>query len=185
MRTWASGGPLLVAAVSLVFSLAAAGCGDSDDGAPAATAGPTSTAPSTSTTAASPTVTTADTDLGEVLVDGEGFTLYRFTADEAGVSNCVEECASVWVPVIPGAELVVGDDLEPTRFGTVTRPDGMVQLTVEGMPLYTFTGDAEAGETTGQGVAGAWFAVTPTGELVGPEGAGGTTTTAGATTTTT
>ena len=159
--------------------LGVAACGDSDDGGPAATAAPASSLQVTTTTEGPPTVTTGQSDLGEILVDGAGFTLYRFTDDASGVSNCVSDCAEIWPPLIPEGALVVGDGLEPTSFGTVTRPDGMVQLTVDGLPLYTFSGDTAAGQVNGQGVAGTWFAVTPDGQLVGPEGAGGQTTTTG------
>jgi predicted lipoprotein with Yx(FWY)xxD motif len=156
----------------LVVALLGAGCGDDEAGTPAATAAPASAVSSSSTTQGAPTVAVADTDLGPVLVDGQGFTLYRFTEDAEGVSNCTDACAEAWPPVIHDGELLVGDRLDATRFGTVTRPDETVQLTVDGLPLYRFAADTEPGHTNGQGSGGVWFAVTPDGQLVGPEGAG-------------
>jgi hypothetical protein len=47
--------------------------------------------------------------------------------------------------------------------GTVTRADGSRQLTLDGWPLYEYSGDLSAGETNGQGVDGTWYAVTATG----------------------
>ena len=46
--------------------------------------------------------------------------------------------------------------------GTVKRPEGTMQVTYKGTPLYTFTGDQQAGETKGQGIkdVGTWSAVT-------------------------
>src|SRR5690606_16287770 len=44
--------------------------------------------------------TTLETDIGEVLV-GEGeMTLYTFRNDEAGVSNCYDDCAVNWPPFL-------------------------------------------------------------------------------------
>jgi predicted lipoprotein with Yx(FWY)xxD motif len=156
----------------LVVVLLGAGCGDDGAGTPAATAAPASAVSSSSTTEGTPTVAVADTDLGPVLVDGQGFTLYRFTEDAEGVSNCSDACAEAWPPLIHEGALLVGDSLDATQFGTVTRPDGAVQLTVDGLPLYRFAADNEPGQTNGQGSGGVWFAVTPEGQLVGPEGAG-------------
>jgi predicted lipoprotein with Yx(FWY)xxD motif len=41
--------------------------------------------------------------LGTVVVDGQGFTLYRFDKDSAKppTSNCSGDCASKWPPVSP------------------------------------------------------------------------------------
>jgi predicted lipoprotein with Yx(FWY)xxD motif len=48
-----------------------------------------------------------------------------------------------------------------------TRGDGVKQQTVNCSPIYTFSGDKEAGDTNGQGVGGTWYAVRPNGEMVG------------------
>ena len=59
-------------------------------------------------------------------------------------------------------------------FGTIKRPDGTTQLTFDGMPLYTYSGDSAAGQANGQGVQGVWFAVTPSGSTSGNgSGSGG------------
>jgi hypothetical protein len=51
---------------------------------------------------------------------------------------------------------------EVGSLGTVKRPDGTVQVTYKGMPLYTFTSDQQPGEDKGQGIkdVGTWSAVT-------------------------
>ena len=46
-------------------------------------------------------VSTAETDLGSILVDAEGFTLYIFTNDTEGTSTCYDDCAANW-PAVPG-----------------------------------------------------------------------------------
>lgn len=115
-----------------------------------------------------------DTDLGTILVDGEGFTLYVFTNDEGGESACYDSCAETWPPV-PG-DTSVGGDLDASMFSTVARTDGTEQLTVNGMPLYRYAPDAAPGDTTGQGVGDVWFVVDNTGAMIGgPEAAADTT----------
>jgi predicted lipoprotein with Yx(FWY)xxD motif len=110
-------------------------------------------------------VAQAETDLGTVLVDGEGNTLYGFTKDTAGTPTCVADCADAWPALtVEGGELPEG--LDPEVFSIVDRPDGTRQLKAGKWPLYRFSGDAEAGETNGQGSGGVWFVVAPDGSLV-------------------
>jgi predicted lipoprotein with Yx(FWY)xxD motif len=47
--------------------------------------------------------------------------------------------------------------------GTVVRPDGGVQVTVGGWPVYRHAADPQPGATAGHGKDG-WSAVTPTGD---------------------
>lgn len=106
----------------------------------------------------------ADSDLGEILVDPDGFTLYVFTQDSNGQSVCNDACADLWPPV-PG-DTTVGSDLDSSMFGTITRDDGTAQLSINGMPLYRYTPDAKPGDTTGQGFNDVWFVVDPTGSMM-------------------
>ncbi len=124
--------------------------------------------PAESTSQESPDVTggvaTADTDLGTVLVDPSGFTMYVFTEDGNGESVCTDGCASVWPPV--SGDTAIGTGLNASTFATSTRNDGTVQLTVGGRPLYTYSADANPGDTKGQDVNGVWFVVDPDGNLI-------------------
>jgi predicted lipoprotein with Yx(FWY)xxD motif len=99
-----------------------------------------------------------DAALGHFLTDDAGMTLYVFSNDEPGVSNCVDQCAVNWPPVIVGdASLVTNPLAIPAGFATTTRADGSVQLTYGGWPLYGWVNDAAPGDTTGQGVGGVWW----------------------------
>ena len=168
-----------------VFALLIAACGGGDGGATTTEASddstttpaddPTTTAQDmTTTTAGGDTSTTeaemmdgvhaSDTDLGSILVNGEGFTLYIFTNDTGGESTCYDACADTWPP-IPG-DVTIASDLDASIFGTTTRDDGSEQLTVNGMPLYLYAPDAAPGDTNGQGVGGVWFVVDATGEVI-------------------
>jgi predicted lipoprotein with Yx(FWY)xxD motif len=120
-------------------------------GAPAASADTGAASPA----AASAPIALADTSLGKVLVDGNGMTLYMFTADSKDTSTCYEACAQNWPPVLGTA--APGEGLDAEDFATATRTDGTVQVTFYGMPLYLFAGDSAAGDVNGQGVGGKWY----------------------------
>ena len=106
----------------------------------------------------------AQSDLGDILVDPDGFTLYVFTNDTSGASTCYDACADLWPPV-DGAT-PIGSDLDASIFGSTTRDDGSEQLTVNGMPLYVYTPDTSPGEVNGQGFNGVWFVVDPEGNMI-------------------
>ncbi len=117
-------------------------------------------------------VATGSTELGEVLIDGDGLTLYGFLNDrDAGGPSCNDACADAWPPVVvDGTELPAG--LDPEVFSLMPRDDGSMQLAAGIWPLYLFAGDAAPGDVNGQGSGDVWFAVAPDGKLVGaPEAA--------------
>ena len=109
-------------------------------------------------------VHTAETDLGSILVDAEGFTLYIFTNDTGGTSSCNEGCIENW-PAVPG-DTAIGADLDASLFSTTARDDGSEQLTVNGMPLYRYVPDEAPGDVNGQGVGGVWFVVGADGNMI-------------------
>lgn len=153
-----------------VVALLIAACGGGDDGGATTTDAPdettTTAAEEVTTTATAETdgIHTADTDLGSILVDAEGFTLYIFTNDTDGESTCYDACADLWPPV-PG-DATISSDLDASIFGTTTRDDGSEQLTVNGMPLYLYTPDSAPGDTAGQGFNGVWFVVDGDGAMI-------------------
>jgi predicted lipoprotein with Yx(FWY)xxD motif len=69
--------------------------------------------------------------------------------------------------VVVDGEVTVGEGLDAAAFGTITREDGVVQLTINDKPLYTFANDTAAGDVNGQGVNEVWFAVDTRGQPVG------------------
>lgn len=104
-------------------------------------------------------------DLGPMLVDGTGYTIYRYDRDTPNPprSNCVDACATKWIPVtVQGPMSLV--NVDQALVGTVARTDGTQQYTLAGWPLYHFTGDGMPGETAGQGADQAWFPITPDGK---------------------
>jgi len=126
-----------------------------------------------SSTAADPTsaarttiVTTTSGALGTFLTDGSGATLYLFTVDEPGVSNCDEACLQAWPPLLSDGDPAVGGAADPALIGTIVRDDGSAQVTYGGWPLYYFAADAAPGDVNGQGVNDVWFVVSPAGEQI-------------------
>jgi predicted lipoprotein with Yx(FWY)xxD motif len=99
--------------------------------------------------------------LGQILTDNQGRTLYLFTKDQDNVSNCYDQCAVAWPPLLvaQGAP-AAGAGLTGT-LGVIERKDGGRQVVYNGMPLYYFVSDANPGDTTGQGVKDVWFVVHP------------------------
>ncbi|MBC6463677.1 hypothetical protein [Actinomadura sp. HBU206391] len=108
----------------------------------------------------------ANSRLGNIVVDGEGRTLYRFDEDTASPSssNCENACATAWPPVFVGEKIAVRKGLDSSLVGKVKRADGSFQVTLGGWPLYRFAKDTKAGDTKGQGVSGTWFVSAPTGK---------------------
>jgi predicted lipoprotein with Yx(FWY)xxD motif len=102
--------------------------------------------------------------LGTVVVDGLGFTLYRFDGDSARppAATCTGPCTETWEPVV-AADPIRLEGVAEKAVGTVQRPDGQVQLTIGGWPVYRHAGDAP-GATDGHGADGKWFAVAPDGD---------------------
>lgn len=110
------------------------------------------------------TVAVASSDLGDIVVDGEGRTLYMFVPDEGGEPTCTDDCAEAW-PVFEGPA-TAGDGADAALLSTATHPSGATQATYGGWPLYYFANDAAPGDVNGQGVNDVWFVLGPDGEPV-------------------
>ncbi len=116
-------------------------------------------------------VTTASSELGEILVGADGLTVYGFTNDTDAVSTCYGTCAEAWPPVIVDEDWSVAPGLDSGIFATTTRDDGSLQLVAGKWPLYYFAGDTAAGDTAGQNSGEVWFVVDTDGVLIQGEGA--------------
>jgi predicted lipoprotein with Yx(FWY)xxD motif len=156
---------LAAAAAAVVVGLTA--CSGGTDGGSGGTAAPVDPVAATPQVG---TILTANSTakLGTVVVDGQGYTLYRFDKDspKPPTSNCADACAQKWPPVLatPGTPLTV-EGVEQEAVGTINRSDGTIQLTLNGWPVYRYSGDPQPGATSGQGSdGGVWAAVTPEGQ---------------------
>jgi predicted lipoprotein with Yx(FWY)xxD motif len=164
---------LVAAGIVVLGSVALAACGGG--GATAAqspvyggSGSPTSQQATSQTTSGQ--VSTASTSLGTILVDSQGRTLYLFKADPGTKSACSGACASAWPPLRVSGNPTVGGGATGSKLGTIQRSDGKPQVTYNGHPLYTYTGDAKPGDVNGQGLTAfgaAWFALSPSGSASG------------------
>jgi predicted lipoprotein with Yx(FWY)xxD motif len=96
-----------------------------------------------------------------VLVDGRGMTLYHLSGEQNGKFICTSSgCVQIWHPLTVRAGSAPSGTVG--SLATVKRPDGTVQVTYQGLPLYTFAQDTAPGQANGQGIkdVGTWSAVT-------------------------
>ena len=156
-----------LSAVVIVFALALVSLGIYDvmGGKGGTDAGAASPAPAAVPPAAGGVdLTAAQLPLGTVVTSG-GATLYRFDKDtpKPPSTTCNGACATTWPPLLitGGAPALSG--VEQSLVGTVTRPDGARQVTLNGWPLYRYSKDTP-GAATGEGIGGTWHAVAPTGK---------------------
>lgn len=97
------------------------------------------------------------TDIGPVLVDAKGYTLYVHAEDPPGESHCTPACTVYWPPVEPAAGARAEGD-----FSIIVRQGGTRQWAYKGKPLYRFAFEVGPGHTGGEGAAdGEWHAARP------------------------
>jgi predicted lipoprotein with Yx(FWY)xxD motif len=162
---------LLGLAVPLA-ALAVAGCGSSNNSS--------SSSPSVPKlpTGRTATIGVSGSSLGNILVDSQGRTVYLFKKDTTSKSTCAGACAASWPPVRATGKPTAAGGAKASMLGTTKRSDGKPQVTYHGHPLYTFSGDQNAGDVNGQGVnafGAVWWAVSPAGNQVTTKPSSGTT----------
>ncbi|HEU5253278.1 MAG TPA: hypothetical protein VFU16_08155 [Solirubrobacterales bacterium] len=106
-------------------------------------------------------------ELGTVLVDSQGLTLYDFHKDKGGVSSCYDACAAAWPPLLTDGDPQAQGAADRSLLGTTKRKDGSVQVTYNDWPLYTYAGDQAPGEANGNDIdqfGAEWYALQPSGQ---------------------
>lgn len=146
---------LIGAIVAPVLLLALAACGSDGEQAPASDAA-----------AGVATVKVADSELGPILVDESGRTLYAFTKDKDQTSNCGEACIAVWPALTTAKTAVAGAGAKAELIGQTKSTAGQQQATYGQWPLYYYAGDMVAGDVLGQSIDDEWFVVSSDGKLV-------------------
>ena len=128
---------LTLTCLAAAAALLLAACGSGNDGGDA--------------TASSPS-TTVSLDDG-LLVDSSGAALYTSDQEKSGKVACTGGCTSIWLPLAaPGSGQPSAGDGVSGKLGTLERPDGSRQVTLDGRPLYRFAQDGDAGKATGDGL---------------------------------
>lgn len=149
----------VVSSLLAIMLLAACGSPTTSSGSPAAgnTPAPTATAaPSDVNTATATVGGTSET----ILVDAKGNTLYYYTPDTATTVACTGGCAKAWPPLVAASSTPTAASSLTGTLSTISSANGS-QITYAGYPLYTFSGDTAAGQTTGQGHGSVWYVATP------------------------
>jgi predicted lipoprotein with Yx(FWY)xxD motif len=138
--TLSIGHPLKAALAIGVAALALAACGGDEDSGDA-----------TAADAGSGIASVQSVDGTDVLVDAQGRTLYSAEVEMGGRILCTGSCTSIWNPVgaSAGQAESAATELE-LDLDSIERPDGAEQLTLEGLPLYTFTEEGP-GQLEGDG----------------------------------
>jgi predicted lipoprotein with Yx(FWY)xxD motif len=96
---------------------------------------------------------------GTIFTGSDGRTLYTFANDEPGVSNCVDQCAMFWLPLMVSSETDLrGIAAELGEITLIERADGSLQVALNGQALYFFVNDGAPGDLNGQGLNDVWFA---------------------------
>ncbi|MHB1170958.1 MAG: COG4315 family predicted lipoprotein [Lacisediminihabitans sp.] len=156
---------ILTLAGSALTVLALAGCST-----PTSSSAPTPASPSASVSpapAASADAATASTTLGKIVVDGKGMTAYVFSKDtvNSGASACTGACATLWPAITSTSATPTVTGITGT-VGTITGVAGGKQITINGLPIYTFAKDKAPGDTNGQGVLNVWYVLSPAGQKI-------------------
>ncbi len=128
---------------------------------PTATPGPSPT-PVTVPTSTTETVlkVAANPQLGNILTDAQGMTLYTFKNDGPDKSNCTGDCATLWPPLTIGFNVTPAGAAGVTgSIGVLERPDGKYQIWYNDAPLYRYSKDIKPGDTNGNGLNGLWSVV--------------------------
>jgi predicted lipoprotein with Yx(FWY)xxD motif len=172
---WATFAPIAATLVTagLAVSACGSGSGSGSTGAGSGAGGaygnygnggygssqPAST-PSAGMMAQTAALRTETTKAGVVLASSQGMTLYYYSADKpgSGTSACNGGCASDWPPLTGTVKAPAGVTL-PGPIGSITRPGGVHQVTVNGYPMYTYVDDKAPGQATGNGVGGEWHVI--------------------------
>ena len=106
-------------------------------------------------------------DLGQVIVNSKGMTLYDFHKDKGTKSSCYGACEGFWPPLTTSGEAMAKGGAQASMLGTTERKDGTMQVTYAGHPLYTFVKDEKPGEANGndyKAFGAQWYALMPNGE---------------------
>jgi len=156
------------AGLAALLAFASAGCGGGSSSSG-------SSDPSKTASGQAATVGVSNENLGHILVNSKGRTLYLFTRDSGTMSECSGACAVNWPPLRASGKPTIGSGADASLVSTTSRSGGGKQVTYNGHPLYNYVGDQKAGDTNGQGISafGAkWYVVSPAGSTVTAKGSG-------------
>jgi predicted lipoprotein with Yx(FWY)xxD motif len=108
-----------------------------------------------------------------IVVDGTGRTLYIFTVDTGGTSNCAAyspDCPKIWPALTITSKPQAGAGIKASLIGTTPAAGGKTQVTYNHHPLYYYrggsgfgAGDKKLGDLNGEGLGSEWYVLSPSG----------------------
>jgi predicted lipoprotein with Yx(FWY)xxD motif len=112
----------------------------------------------------------SNSTLGEqIVVDAHGRTLYALSPETAHHLLCKSsECLKFWPPLTVRSsktKLLAAPGVHG-HLAILRRSNGVLQVTLGGLPLYRYSGDQAKGEANGQSIhsfGGTWHVVSATG----------------------
>jgi predicted lipoprotein with Yx(FWY)xxD motif len=156
-----------------MIAVAIAGCGGNDDNGgnnSSSNAPPAASASASTQRGGGATVDAQSSgELGKILVDSKGRTLYLFEKDTGPKSTCSGACAAAWPPFTTSGKPKAGAGVKASMLGTTARSDGTREVTYNGHPLYYYAGDQAPGDTNGQNLdqfGAEWYVLAPGGTAV-------------------
>ncbi len=114
------------------------------------------------------TIKLAGSQFGKVLFDHAGQAIYLFDKEKSERSECYDELAAEWSPVLAEGDPEAGKGIEAGLLGTTQRDDGTTQVTHNGQPLYFYAheGRNEVRCHNVPGFGGLWLALDGKGNAV-------------------
>jgi len=163
---------LRLAAVLPVAAIGLAACGSSSSGGNGSVATTTTPGSGGSKSPATSFGTANVSGVGQVVVDGNGRTVYILTA--AGKKNVpcddASGCTAIWPDLaLPDgtSKATAGAGLQASLLGTKKLSDGETYPTYNGYLMYEYASDSGPGQAHGQGIksfGGTWYTLTPAGK---------------------
>src|SRR5260370_9310873 len=98
--------------------------------------------------------------------------LYTLSFDGTNMTTCTGPCSALWPPLLTSGRAMAGRGVSQRLIGTLRRPDGTLQVSYRGHPVYRFAFDLGAGAAPGltngeylidAAASGVWYTVTPRG----------------------
>jgi len=108
------------------------------------------------------------TSLGSAVGSIAGIVAYTDTAESAGHFQCTSSsCTATWHPwLTDGAKVSAGAGVKQALIGTVKRPNGSIQMSYGGHPLYLYAHTQNAVQANAQGAGGVWYVVGTDGNVI-------------------
>ena len=97
-----------------------------------------------------------------------GRTVYMFVPDGASPTSKVPAALQpAWPAVTASGKVTVGPGMAPTKAAVCKQPNGVQQVSYNDHLLYTYRNDKRPTAVNGQGLAGKWYVLSPSGQKIG------------------